>query len=170
MNSRQIYTILHSRIPNKFQGVFPSDKLPSKITVFPACFVINTDPSGKPGSHWVAIYIDTNKRGEYFDSYGRPPEILALIRFLNANSKCWEHNEKRVQGVFSSVCGHYSIYFILQRSSGTPMHSILDKFSSEDFEENDELVTEWLNENFELDTETYNVAFIVNQICCALLD
>jgi hypothetical protein len=170
MNSRQIFTLLHSTIPKQFYGVFPSDQLPSKVAVFPACFVNNTDPSGKPGSHWVAIYIDSNKRGEYFDSYGRPPEILAIKSFLNEYSECWGYNEKRLQGLFSSVCGHYCIYFILQRAFGTPMSSFLDKFSSEEYEENDHLITEWLNENFELDTDAYNIDFIVNQVCHALFN
>ena len=169
MNSSQIFTILHTRIPFQFYGVFPSDQLPETVTVFPACFVVNTDPSGKPGSHWVAIYIDENKHGEYFDSYGRPPVVLAVVNFLNENCPCWHYNEQQVQGLFSSVCGHYCIYFLLQRAYGLPLALILDKFSWKDLEENDQLVTDWLNENFELDTETYNVDFIINQICHAML-
>ena len=34
--------------------------------------VFNLDPSYKPGSHWVAVYIDRNGLPEYFDFFGRP--------------------------------------------------------------------------------------------------
>ncbi len=47
------------------------------------------------------------------------------------------------------------------------MEDIVNKFSA-DLEEKDEMITEWLNENFDMNTETFNVDFIVNQICRAL--
>jgi hypothetical protein len=33
--------------------------------------VCNTDPSTKPGRHWIAIYVDEDGGREYFDSFGR---------------------------------------------------------------------------------------------------
>ena len=165
MNSIQIYKILHSKIGESFCGVFPSDKLPKKIDTYPACFVMNTDPANKPGVHWVAVYVDSDKNGEYFDSYGRPSEISEKL--LRKYSKYWQCNTKRLQGMFSSVCGQYCIYFLLQRHYGEPMAEIVAKFT-ENHEENDFLVTEWVNENFDSDTDTYDIDFIVNQICRAL--
>ena len=129
---------------------------------------MNTDPASKPGSHWVALYVDSYRRGEYFDSYGMPPKIPALLAFLKRNCDTWQYNERRVQGLFSSVCGQFCVYFLLNRAGGTPMEEILARFSPEDFEENDFLVTEWVNDNFELNTETYNIGFLVNQVCHAL--
>ena len=35
--------------------------------------VANTDPSSKPGTHWVAFYFPSKGKGEFFDSYGHPP-------------------------------------------------------------------------------------------------
>ena len=36
-----------------------------------------TDPMNQPGTHWIAICVDTNGHGEYFDSFGRkPPEVF----------------------------------------------------------------------------------------------
>ena len=132
---------------------------------------MNTDPASKPGSHWVAVYIDSNKRGEYFDSYGRRPGIPALVQLLNKNCRSWEYNQQPVQGLFSSVCGHYCVYFLLQRVlTDIPMSEILQIFDSECLEENDQLITDWLNENFDLDTETYNIEFLLNQVCHALLE
>jgi hypothetical protein len=31
------------------------------------------------GQHWVAIYINANSRGEYYDPTGRPPFLRAYI-------------------------------------------------------------------------------------------
>ena len=70
MNLKQIVQVL--RRNKEFVGVFPSDKIPHTITP-PAAFVANTNPQEKPGKHWVAFYIDQDRNGEYFHSYGRPP-------------------------------------------------------------------------------------------------
>ena len=79
MNTAQITDALEGDpITNKkFCGVFPSDKLPQTIDKYPCGFVANTDPSTKPGTHWMSIWIGPsdgkgeNKRtvGEFFDSY-----------------------------------------------------------------------------------------------------
>ena len=29
------------------------------------CFIINTDPRGKPGSHWCAVFIDLRDHGSH---------------------------------------------------------------------------------------------------------
>ena len=38
-----------------FLGCFPLDGLPSFPTTFPKCMIINTQPSGHPGEHWVCL-------------------------------------------------------------------------------------------------------------------
>ena len=35
--------------------------------------VLNKDPADEPGEHWVAVYINEDRKGEYFDSYGMTP-------------------------------------------------------------------------------------------------
>ena len=57
---------------NCFKGVFPCDRVPYKAKL-PLNIIINTDPSNKPGTHWVCVSIDKNGRGFYFDSFGFPP-------------------------------------------------------------------------------------------------
>jgi hypothetical protein len=34
------------------------------------------------GQHWVAIYIDTNSKGEYYDPTGGPPFLRAYVNFI----------------------------------------------------------------------------------------
>ena len=168
MNSQQIHSILQPRLGDSFCGVFSSDKVPKKLYTYPAGLVINTDPSGQPGTHWLALYFDSDKRAEYFDTFGRAPELPGILHLLKTSCSSWDHNGARVQGYWSSVCGHYSVYFLLERHHGVPMKEILEKFDN-DYEENDSSITEWVNETFDLDTETYNTDFLVTQVCRALI-
>ena len=46
-----------------FCGVFPSDKLPQTIEKYPCGIVANTDPSDKPGEHWIALFISIEQKG-----------------------------------------------------------------------------------------------------------
>ena len=47
------------------------------------------------------------------------------------------------------------------------MVDILSGFGS-DLIQNDDAVTDWVNEYFDLDTETYELEYIVNQLCHAM--
>ena len=58
---------------------------------FPSAYVFNLDPSYKPGSHWVAVYIDRKGRPEYFDSFGRPPP-RKIKDFLYTCAESWKYN------------------------------------------------------------------------------
>ncbi len=165
MDTRQIRSIMQQKIGGGGFGVFPSDKLPAQING-PCALIVNFDPATMPGSHWVAIFINCQGVAEYFDSYGQPPTVTSIQTFLKGFHRC-RFNKKRLQGPFSSVCGHYCIYFAIQRWKNVPMEDIVRKFS-EDLDENDEMITEWINNNFELETETYDISFLVNQICHAL--
>lgn len=59
-----------------FVGVFPADVIRIRQRVgaqkFPIFFIANTDPSTKPGEHWVAFVILHQHVIEVFDSFGRP--------------------------------------------------------------------------------------------------
>ena len=48
-----------------FQGVYPSDKLPTSVSFYPALFIANVDTSDKPGSHWIAFYFTKDQEGEF---------------------------------------------------------------------------------------------------------
>jgi hypothetical protein len=74
MNTREIERFNRDHVClASFQGVFSRDTLPSK----PRLLICNTDPSDKPGQHWIAIYVDKNLRGEFFDSFGRHPTRIS---------------------------------------------------------------------------------------------
>ena len=77
MNTIQITCALQQDYFTKktFCGVFPNDKLPTTIKKYPYGLVVNTDPSGMPGTHWISFYFPLEHTGQYFDSFGNPPEF-----------------------------------------------------------------------------------------------
>ena len=65
-------------------GVFPAYHLPSTALLRSrsrdVCFIANTDPHNRPGSHWLAFYYRARFRTlEYFDSYGFPLEAYRKV-------------------------------------------------------------------------------------------
>jgi hypothetical protein len=89
------------------------------------CCVVNTDPRGKSGKHWICIYIDI-KRGtvEYFDSAGQetPPSILRFItetaieltrltgkKYMDIQVTSMQHQMENTE------CGLYCLFYILAR-------------------------------------------------------
>ena len=153
-----------------FKGVFPSDKLPKfKIRDLPCVIIANTDPSDKPGEHWIAMYIDINGHGEYFDSYGKQPTLSYFKTFLTLNTKgTYTWNTKPLQGPFSSVCGQYCLFYLLHRSRNVSMEQICGMFT-EDKTKNDSWVNEFVSNYFHIDSKMIDKNFLLHQISRALL-
>ena len=139
-----------------FQGVYPSDKLPTSVSSFPALFIANVDDSNKPGSHWVAFYFTKDREGEFFDSYGLPPSNYSktFTRFLKNNSNSWIFNTVTLQSINSKVCGHYCLYFALFRSRHVNMTKIVHRFSGNK-RRNDFLVKRFIEKRFPLSLPKY---------------
>ena len=72
MNTYQITRALKSNPVTRgnFCGVFPSDKLPTFIERFPCGIVVNSQPHNDPGEHWLAFYLSSEYRAEFFNSTG----------------------------------------------------------------------------------------------------
>lgn len=103
-----------------FKGVYPSDLLPWK-TKLPLRIIINTDPSGKPGQHWVAISIDEEGNGFFFDSFALPPVVPEIKRFLDTRAtKGWIRNNRQIQDITTSTCGYYCVLFIIYVCNALP--------------------------------------------------
>jgi len=65
------------------------------VDTLPACprglLVCNMNPSYRPGTHWVAIYVDPRgKRAECFDSFDKEP-CKTTKEYLNRRCKRWTH-------------------------------------------------------------------------------
>jgi hypothetical protein len=94
--------------------------------------VYNLDTHNKPGSHWVALFINITKNTiSYYDSYGikYPIHIGKYIKtlttqFKNMNRKVIvEYNKKRHQ-FGGTECGMYSINFIVKSLDNISLKTI----------------------------------------------
>ena len=136
MNASQIKRLLRDYISSHTLGVFPVDKLPTiprRNVKYPFCLIANTDKCGNPGQHWVAIYVQSPEHGEFFDSLGRPPgEYSSLfLNFMKRYCDRMKWNVRQVQGIGSSVCGQYCLFYLMNRSKGICMDCILSPFVAE---------------------------------------
>jgi hypothetical protein len=110
-----------------FKGVFPSDQLPYK-TELPLNIIVNTDPSTKPGQHWVCICINKKRVGYYFDSFGINPFVEDIIKFLNKRCVKWSYNKQCIQNITSSTCGHYCVLYIIHRCQNISNRKFFSRF------------------------------------------
>ena len=84
--------------------------------------IFNLDTHTKPGSHWVAIYIDLKKHLiYYFDSYGDaiPVRIRKFAKNVQHQGRSFGEDyklliNKRRHQYSNSECGMYCLYFIIQ--------------------------------------------------------
>ena len=126
MNTTQIdFIVRRCRVPN-YRGVYPSDLLPETSGIM----IVNLDPQGEPGTHWVGIYISADcLRGEYFDSFGRHPD-RRLTDYLNKHCSNWIYNSRQLQSVASKCCGHYCIMYCINRAKlGVDLNRFVSRFT-----------------------------------------
>ena len=132
MNGRDLARVLvNDRYSRRtFRGIFPRDTLPYLVnTRRPSAYVINTDRAGGPGEHWVVVWFDGQGRGEYFDSYGLPPFHHDIESFILRHCHTYRHNPRLLQSVLSSTCGLYALYYVLKKSRGASLESVLSVFN-----------------------------------------
>lgn len=135
-----------------FLGVFASDQLPTDVPR-PSCMIVNTDDSSKSGKHWISIFINKEGYGDFFCSYGRKP-LKVFVDFLDKNCFDWNYNSKRIQGD-GTTCGQYAVFFLFCRSKGASLQKFLSLFAN-DFNDNDILVTTFINAKFNVNTKIFN--------------
>lgn len=138
MNTLQIESCLSKF--SIFGGVYSSDCLPTFIPKRPIVIISNVDSSSEPGSHWVAIYISKNDVSYFFDSYGLYPVKIEFVNFLQKHSfNNWNFNKKRLQDIYTDVCGMYVCIFTLFVHNAINVNFFEQLFSN-DTVKNDALV------------------------------
>lgn len=142
MNSLQILQSLQN-IKNHTVGVYPADRIP-KVWTRPTAFVINTDGYKLPGAHWVAMYVDRDGHGWFFDSYGLPPIVPQHLARLRKNCRLFRYNATQFQGPASQCCGQYCVMFLHYMSTGFGIHNFKSVFS-DNLQRNDKIVEEYYN-------------------------
>ena len=167
MNTRSLSEICRgdAEISRVFEGVFPSDCLPSRLPC-PSAFIVNTDPKSKPGKHWIAFYVDQDYLGDHLDSFGRHP-IPTVEKYLDDKCIEWQYSVKQLQSPLTTTCGQYCIYFLHQRCRGKSMETILKRFS-DDYASNDQFVKNFVNKVYDRNTKAVDVDYIVDQVASVL--
>lgn len=108
-------------------GVFPADCIPRRLSRRrrDACFILNTEPLGRPGAHWLAFYhsASTPTRLEYFDSFGGSislyRDVVAAIAVRNPDLTVQSANNSVLQALTSTACGYYCLYFLCLRAKSS---------------------------------------------------
>jgi hypothetical protein len=86
LSNFDIYELVKKMEINNFKGCFYKDKLkeiqPNSSYILNLNSELDENNKKNSGSHWVALVIDENKQGIYFDSYGLEPpkEIKHLLK------------------------------------------------------------------------------------------
>jgi hypothetical protein len=165
MDNYSIFKFLYNLCKGKAGfDVLSCDELDAfKITRYPTCLVVNNEPRGSPGEHWVAFYI-TKRSCEFFCSYGVGINYYNshFEKFVKRFGKIIE-NRRPLQSIGTNVCGQYTIYFLYKRLKGCCRMSIYCNFST-NTRKNDSIVNRFvksknrlLYSNFKFDK--------INQCC-----
>ena len=142
MFANEIYNILKKY--RQFAGIYARDELPENIQ-FPTGLVVNSDKRDEPGTHWLAIYIDRNGFGEYFDSYGFPPYLDEITKFLfNACPNGYFYNRYILQCLTCITCGQYCTSYLCARFNGIPYSEYISKFTNNPYT-NDKIIKNYFN-------------------------
>ena len=119
----------------RFNGVYSRNNLPNKIKK--GTYVINLDEYENTGTHWVSLFVKTNKV-IYFHSFGIehiPEEINKIIGNKKIKASIF-----RTQAYDSIICGYFCIEFINYMLKGKKLLDYTNLFSPNDFKNNDQVI------------------------------
>ena len=60
-----------------FKGVYARDQI--KLVSYPSAYVIISDLSRRRGKHWIAVFFERSRNGQYFDSSGLPSQVVEFF-------------------------------------------------------------------------------------------
>lgn len=114
----------------RYLGTIASDawkQLTEPVKDGKSAFIVNTDPSGQPGTHWVAFLLDRDLSTiEYYDSFAEdiPSDMLiALKDWIDTKVQAPGYLKLKVNHVIdqdakSENCGWFCCKFIIDRFRG----------------------------------------------------
>lgn len=146
MDSRQLDVLMSRLTGSSFCGVWASDQLASLTSLAfktPAYFIVNTHPAHEPGEHWLALTLDEDGTGTFFDSFGFPPNFYHyprdILNFLKPRCSAVLHHNRQLQHTLSSACGHHCVYYLCHRAWGLSFDNVLSLYQEDELK-NDETV------------------------------
>ena len=144
MNAKQLWNVLclNADTNKYFDGIYSSDTL-KEIVDKPDLIICNTDPSNKPGEHWVLFFF-RDSSVDFFDLLGRDIKYYGSVfldfiaNFVDNYKQCI----KRMQPIQSDLCGQYCLYYPFAACNGFPMEEIVHTTP------NYEYVVNFVNKNY----------------------
>ena len=128
MNTKQLWTALtlNAQTNSCFDGIYSSDTL-KEIKCKPELIICNTDPSHKPGKHWVLFYFEKNTV-DFYDSLGKDLSYYGddFINFVKRFASEYNQCTQRTQPLNSSLCGAYCLYYAYGKSHSYTMDKIVN--------------------------------------------
>jgi len=121
LNTLELDEALRGRkdICSIFQNVLASDQFTHMRRLEKPLVVVNTEPSNMDGEHWIAVYVDEkNCLIEVFDSVGLTLEHYGIqcAEFISSFDVNYVLT-RRVQPKNTMLCGHYCLYYALEKSN-----------------------------------------------------
>lgn len=116
---RALKTDPHTKVFNT--GVYAADRVPSRLPNN-FIFIMNTDPSNRPGQHWVLVFRkDVSSPAVFFDSYGKRPSVY----FKSWNRfDSFKRSKEDFQQRHSDVCGDHVLYVARRLAQGYDLFSV----------------------------------------------
>ena len=128
MNNNEIIRCMANDpyISSTFYGVYPADV--HLDCSKPGLYVLNTDNSGLPGTHWLLLLITNDCDGYIFDSLGfRGAYVDRIIDSIHGLA----HTviKTPLQSENTQLCGGYSLYFARKLAENCSIRSMLHPFN-----------------------------------------
>lgn len=88
------------------------DVLPVNKPWINECMILNHDSVKNNGTHWTC-YVKQRQEVYYFDSFGKLPPPLELIRYLGSECNIY-YNTEQYQTYNTINCGHLCLRFLYE--------------------------------------------------------
>ena len=126
----------HPTLAPSFYATVPCDGLPpNPDTSRPQAYIVNTDPAGQPGQHWLGVWTEENTC-EVFDSFALDLQTYGttapLQTWLRRHFKYVTKNGQSVQSLHNQSCGGHALMFLVAKSQGQSLSSFLQTWSRHD--------------------------------------
>lgn len=138
MNTSEVMAILqHDECLGKaghFLWVYPRDRLPQLTgPIRPLTLIISSEKHDKPRQHWVALYVNANKKITFLDSFRKSALFYGVeidkiyIWQLYSIPKIHEANHIQAQHTRSNMRGLFCVFFLYYSCCSLSVTKITNK-------------------------------------------
>ena len=133
LDSSQINALVTSSIDpsliKDYGGCLAQNQLPDEITVPYGCIIHSHDDDVKKG-HWFCLYINADREGVWFCSFGIPPFGNAA-KFLEKNCKYVTYNKRLIQHLATTTCGLHAVNVLIRLLKGNRFSHIMQLYGTD---------------------------------------